>query len=108
VRYGLIGPAIANLVSFSVYNFVRYMFLWKKFALQPFSSKTLEVILIATGLYAICYFLFNQIDGLAGMIGRTLLYCILFMLIVYVRNISPDVKPIVQSVLNRLKTNKKN
>ena len=30
-KYGLIGPAIANLVSFTIYNFVRSWFLWKKF-----------------------------------------------------------------------------
>jgi len=108
VRYGLIGPAIANLVSFSVYNFVRYMFLWKKFGLQPFSIKTLEVILIATGLYAIIYLLFNQMHGFAGMVCRTFFYSIVFMITVYFRNISPDVKPIVFSVLSKLKLNKKN
>jgi O-antigen/teichoic acid export membrane protein len=102
VKYGIIGPAVANLVSFSVYNFVRYLFLWKKFHLQPFSFKTLEIILIAIVSYSIAYFLFRNFNGLVAMIGRTALFAILFLPLLYFRNISPDVKPVVQNFLKRL------
>ncbi|MEO7049996.1 MAG: hypothetical protein ABI091_32120 [Ferruginibacter sp.] len=103
VKYGIIGPAIANLVSFSVYNFTRYLFLWKKFHLQPFSMKTAEVIMIATVAYFVAHFTFIRFDGLIAMFGSTLLFAILFLPLFYFRNISPDVKPVVKNILRKIK-----
>ena len=108
VKYGLIGPAVANMVSFIVYNSVRYTFLWKKFGMQPFSMKTMEIILIATGLYAMTYFLFDKMAGLPGLIIRTVVFASLFVLAVYFRNISPDLKPIIANSLKRLGIQPKN
>lgn len=106
VRYGLIGPAIANLVSFSIYNFVRYWFLWKKFAMQPFSQKTVEVLLLAVGAYFLVYFTLGDLKGLQGLFIRTISYGIPFSVIAYQRNISPDLKPIVHSLLKRSRLSK--
>lgn len=103
-KYGLIGPAIANLVSFGVYNSVRYWFLWKKFALQPFSKKTLEVILIAVAIYFLIEFWLGGTKGMMGLIFRTFFYSLLFFLSIYYRNISPDVKPVMNSILKKLRT----
>ena len=103
IRYGLIGPAAANLISFSIYNFVRFWFLWKKFALQPFSYKTVEIIFIAVILFIITYFIFSNMQGLAGLILRTATFISLFLVALYTRNISPDVKPVVNTLMKRLK-----
>jgi hypothetical protein len=35
-EYGVVGTATANLIAITVYNFLRYFFLLKKFNLQPF------------------------------------------------------------------------
>ncbi|MEO6537613.1 MAG: polysaccharide biosynthesis C-terminal domain-containing protein, partial [Ferruginibacter sp.] len=102
VKYGILGPAIANLVSFSIYNFVRFWFLWKRFYLQPFSRKTAEIIFIAVGSYSLAYLATIKMDGLLAMIGSTGLYAALFLSLLYVRNISPDVKPIILTIKNRL------
>ncbi|MBS1497276.1 MAG: polysaccharide biosynthesis C-terminal domain-containing protein, partial [Bacteroidetes bacterium] len=100
-RYGIIGPAIANLISFCVYNYVRYLFLWKKFNLQPFSKKTAEVILLVIFSYGIAFFIFRNYHGIFAMIGRTALFALLFLPSFYYRNISPDVKPVIHTLLNR-------
>jgi O-antigen/teichoic acid export membrane protein len=105
-RYGLIGPAVANLVSFSVYNFVRFWFLWKKFAMQPFSGKTVEVLILATATYLPVYFLLNDINGLLGLFTRTIAFAVPFLLIAYYRNISPDLKPVVYALLKRARIQK--
>jgi len=102
VKYGLIGPAIANLVSFSVYNCIRYVFLLKKFNMQPFTKKTIEIFIISALGYIICYFLVSKSYGLVYIILRALIFSSFFILAVYVRNISPDVKPVLQSLLKRL------
>lgn len=100
--YGIMGPAFANLISFSVYNFVRYWFLYRRFNMQPFSIKTLEIIVIAAISYTICHSIFNMFEGLIGMILRTTSYAILFIGAVYYRKITPDLKPILKSVSTRI------
>jgi O-antigen/teichoic acid export membrane protein len=54
-NYGLIGPSISNLVAFTVYNFIRFIFLWKKFTMHPMSTHSLYTILLAAGGYYICF-----------------------------------------------------
>jgi hypothetical protein len=71
--------------------------------MQPFSLKTIEVILISGIDYLLCYLLFNKMEGLAGIILRTVLFAGIFIVTVYWRNISPDLKPIAASLLQRLK-----
>lgn len=103
VKYGIIGPAIANLVSFSIYNYVRYWFLWKKFNMQPFTNKTFEVIVIALLVYVISYYSFNKIEGMAGLTGRTILFIGLYLISIYYRKISPDVIPVIGALKQRFK-----
>ncbi len=103
VRYGLIGPAIANLVSFIVYNSIRYGFLLRKFNMQPFSNKTLEVLLIGLISFLISYFLFLGQAGILSIIFRIFTFSIFFCVPVYLRNISPDLKPVMANGIIRIR-----
>ena len=105
--YGIMGPAYANLISFSVYNFTRYWFLYKKFNMQPFSIKTLEVIIIALLAYVICYYSFNSFTGVSGMFIRTLSFIVLYVCAVYYRNITPDLQPILNALNEKINKIKK-
>lgn len=105
VRYGIVGPAIANLVSFTVYNCIRFWFLWKKFNMQPFSIKTIEIFLIAICGYLVAYTLTKNMQQLPAIIVSLLTYSSIFTAGVYWRNISPDVKPVVNNLMKRLKGN---
>lgn len=108
VKYGIVGPAIANLISFSIYNFIRYWFLYQKFNLQPFSTKTIEVILIAFFSYFIAYLLFDSFHGFWGLFTRSFIFILIFSLVIYFRNISPDLKPILANVQKRIGFKKTN
>ncbi len=103
VKYDLIGPAIANLVSFTIYNAVRYFFLLNKFNMQPFSQKTLEVLFIASVSFLAIHFLLDGKEGLLFLIIRSILFSAIFIAAVYFRNISPDVKPVLNSLQERIK-----
>jgi O-antigen/teichoic acid export membrane protein len=101
VKYGIIGPAVANLVSFSVYNFVRFWFLWKRFNMQPFTSKTLEVMGIALFAYAVCFYAFQHLEGLFGLFIRSGLFMLLYIVGIYLRKITPDLMPIIDNLKKR-------
>ncbi len=102
VQYGIIGPAAANLIAFSIYNGIRMYFLYKKFHLQPFSKKTLEIILFSILAYYLSHLATFYLNGLTGLVLRSTLFLVFISLIVYFRNISPDVKPVINSIINRL------
>lgn len=100
--YGVTGPAIANLITFTIYNSIRYWFLYKKFNLQPFSLKTFYTILLGIALYFCCFFLFRHMHGFVGMISRSVLFLVLFAAGTKLLNLSPDVKPVWQNIQKRL------
>ncbi|MEN9549217.1 MAG: hypothetical protein RIR12_1808 [Bacteroidota bacterium] len=102
-QMGLIGPAIATLISVSIYNVIRILFLWKKHRLQPFSMQTLYTLLLAGMCYAICYFSFRNMEGFIGMFVRSIAFLSLYLLGVIYFNLSPDVAPVWQTIKKRLR-----
>ena len=89
-EYGITGSAYANLLSFTIYNLVRYGFLWYRYRLQPFTPKTFYSILIAAGIYFIVTFFFNEVSGWGGLILRNLCFSVFFIGAVFVFNLTPD------------------
>ncbi len=62
-KYGVIGPAIADLFSFTAYNGIRCIFLYKVFNMQPFTIKSLYTVVLGLAGYFICYGLFSNHHG---------------------------------------------
>ena len=100
--FGVTGPAIANLISLTVYNLIRYWFLYARFSMQPFSLKTLYTLLLGIGGYTVSYYLFRDMHGFAGMILRSALFVVVFIAGVKWLELSPDVKPVWQTMLKKL------
>jgi O-antigen/teichoic acid export membrane protein len=102
-RIGILGPAISNLISFSVYNLIRYLFLWKKFGMQPFGYKTAFTLALAAVCYYFCFRLFNEYRGIQWIVIRSSIFSILFLGGMFLLKLSPDVQPVLATVKKRLK-----
>lgn len=89
-KYGIIGSAYANLLSFSVYNLIRYLFLWKKHKIQPFTVKTVYSIAISFLLYFIADKLFGEMHSWSGLFIRTGFFTMFFVTVVFVFKLTPD------------------
>lgn len=48
---GITGAAMATLLSICIWNVIKFVFLWRKYQLQPFNFQTLKVLLIATLIF---------------------------------------------------------
>jgi O-antigen/teichoic acid export membrane protein len=105
-QYDILGPAIATLVSISIYNTVRIVFLWKKFRLFPFTMQSIYTLLLAGSALVLCYFLFLNVHGIAGLILRSLVFLILYVFGVIYFRLSPDVGPVWQTITKRLRLRK--
>lgn len=101
-QYGLIGPAIAALVSISIYNIIRIIFLWKKFRLFPLTMQSLYTLLLAGSCYAVCYFAFKEMHGFSGMFVRSIVFIAIYTTGVISMKLSPDIQPVVLTIKKRL------
>lgn len=106
-RLDIIGPALANLISLTIYNFIRIVFLWKKYKLFPFTPKSIYTLNLALAVFIITWILFDSWQGLSGLFTRSIFAIILFGIGVFILNLSPDIKPIWESVFNRIRFFKK-
>lgn len=99
---GVTGPAIADLVTFSIYNAIRYVFLYRRFQMQPFTLKTLYTLLLGVAVWWICQSLFSGMSGLVGMTVRSVVFIGLYGGAALALRLSDDIGPVWQTVKKRL------
>ena len=99
---GINGPPIADLISFAIWNALRYYFLLSKYKLQPFNSKTLLTIVFAIVNYFTCYYLFRNQHNLVFMIIRSLLFVSMSMIEVLYFRLTPDIIPVWNTLLKKV------
>ncbi|GAA4324865.1 lipopolysaccharide biosynthesis protein [Flaviaesturariibacter amylovorans] len=102
MRLGIYGPALSSLLSYIVYNTIRYFFLWRRFRMQPFSAATVHTLLLAGAAYAVCYFAFRNLSGFWGMTARSAAYLVLFASGTLLLRLSPDVLPVWETAKKRM------
>lgn len=101
-KFGILGLAYANLISLTVYNFVRYAFLYKKFGLQPYTTNSLLTIIIAGISFIITWFIPLDMHWLISIIIRTLIFCLLFIPSIHISNVAPEIKDVTNKMITRL------
>ena len=106
-QYDMTGPAVANFISISIYNIVRIAFLWRKFRLFPFTRQSIYILCSAAACYGVCYFLFEGVHGMPGLIYRSALFVLLYGGIVIGFRLSPDITPVLITLKNRLRIGRK-
>lgn len=105
-QMGIIGPPIAQLISYTIYNAIRIGFLWKKFRLFPFTIKSLYAVLLAGAVLAASWVLFYSVPGLMGLFVRTLFAGGIFVAGMLLLKLTPDISPVLNTILKRLKLKK--
>jgi O-antigen/teichoic acid export membrane protein len=106
-RYGIIGPAYAELISQVVYNFIRYEFLRRKFKMQPFNKETFYTVLLGIAAIAAGYFLFTGMDGWAGIILRSIFFSGILIGGMFLLKLTPDAMQLIDVAKARIQDWKK-
>lgn len=106
-HYGIIGAGYSTLISYSVYNVIRILFLKAKFNMHPFSIKTIYAILLAFLSYSICYFAFASFHGFAAIFLKTIVFTGIYGGAIVYFDLSPDVLSIWTNVKDRTYKRKK-
>jgi O-antigen/teichoic acid export membrane protein len=101
--YGPVGTAISNLIALTVYNGIRYVFLWKKMNMQPFTVKTLYTLLLGGVCFLLTHWLFSGQQGMGWIVLRSAVFGLLYISGIVYLNLSPDVLPVWNSIRKRIR-----
>jgi O-antigen/teichoic acid export membrane protein len=101
-KMGIIGAAWSNIIAISIYNGIRILFIYKKYRMQPFTTKTIWAVVSSVAIYFIVYLLAGSRTGWIAMFVKSMVFSLLFIATAYFSNFTPDLKPILQSIRKRL------
>lgn len=106
-KYGIIGPAYAEIISQVVYNFIRYDFLRRRFGMQPFNTETLYTVLLGVTAVAATYFIFSGMEGWMGIIIRSALFSGILIAGIFLLKLTPDAMHLIGVAKTRIQDWKK-
>jgi O-antigen/teichoic acid export membrane protein len=90
-KFGLQGLAYSNLVALTLYNAVRFIFLYKKFNLQPYTWKHARFLLLSITLMLLVHFLPNADNLFMNILFQSLVYGAGFYMLAIWINPAPEI-----------------
>lgn len=102
-KFGIIGAAIATAIGSFIYNVLKYVYIWKKFDLQPFDIKSLKSLGIIVFTFLIGWILPDIIHPVFSIIYRSIIIILVFGLLTYFLKLVPEVNEKIDRKLNLLK-----
>ena len=97
--YNLEGLAYSNLMALLLYNTVRFIFIYKKFNLQPYTIKHAIFLLASIGLILLIHLFPTMNYILANILIQSLAFGICFYLLVLWINPAPEIHNMVQDFI---------
>ena len=98
---GINGAAFATALSVFIFNTIKMIFVYIKVGIQPFTIKTIQSILLITGVYfAIDFFEFYG-NVMSDICIRFALLFVLYFPLMLIFNISEDINKIAWEIWNK-------
>lgn len=106
-KFSYNGAASAILVSTILYNLLKYIYLWRKFRMQPFGLKTLKVLGLAFVAYLFSYIGDwyegnNLVENFLEIFTKGIIMVLIFGFGVYFTGVSSDLNQIVNEIRARI------
>jgi O-antigen/teichoic acid export membrane protein len=100
-EYGIQGAAIATMLSIFLYNLIKYIFVWIKFSMQPFSLNYLWLILFS----AISLLLISMLPELTiipNIMVTSVILVLLYVFPVWWLKLSDDFNLLIRQIMNKV------
>jgi O-antigen/teichoic acid export membrane protein len=100
--YGIVGTAIGSLIAVVLFNFIRFFYIKRIYALQPFSWRNGLTLLVAGGLtFALYSITFHEFIWI-NLILKSVIFIVAFAFVVIRFNISPDITELYNMARSRV------
>ena len=99
--YGNNGAALATLIVVAVFVIVKIIYVKSKLRMQPFTLKTVLVLLLTAIIFGLFYFIELDFNPLLNILLRSVFITITYLFISYKLNISNEFKQLVLSLIKK-------
>lgn len=101
--YHINGAALATLFSLTVYNVIKFVFIYVKFGMQPFSIQSIKVLILGLLVYFLVCFVPNTGNPFVDTFINSLLAGSLYVFSILALKISPDLNVLFKQIIKRIK-----
>ncbi|MFY0673646.1 MAG: polysaccharide biosynthesis C-terminal domain-containing protein [Bacteroidia bacterium] len=102
-KYGILGASLASALSIVSTSMLKVLFVYIKFGLQPFSSKSILAILIGLGAFGAAYFVPLTNIFVADILLKTSIFCVIFIPLVIRSKLSTDANEMVYNGVKKIR-----
>ncbi|WP_309642104.1 oligosaccharide flippase family protein [Flavobacterium sp.] len=102
--YGIVGSALATLISVIVYNTIKLWFVVKKMDLFPFTKNTLRSFVIITLVFLTFYFWDFPFHPILSIVLKSILITLVYGYWNYKWLISVEINQVINNFIRRLKS----
>lgn len=102
-EHGITGSGYALLISMFTFNTIRYIFIWHKFGLQPFSLNTLKALGTGAVAYFACYYLLPDLGNLyINIFVSGICFTLLFVAGTLLLRVSEDINSTFFAIFHKI------
>ena len=98
--YGITGAGIATMLSITLYNLLKLIFIKRKFNLFPFTKDTIVIILIAAITFVAGIFIPSSEIAILNLIYKTAIIVALYYILIKIFKLKADIIDIVEKYLH--------
>jgi O-antigen/teichoic acid export membrane protein len=102
--YGIVGAALATLISVIVYNTIKLLFVVKKMDLYPFTAKTLHSFTIIIVVFLLFYFWDFSFYPIVSIALKSVLISVVYVFLNYKWIISTEINAVLDKFIGKLKS----
>lgn len=101
--YGITGAAFATFLSITIANTMRFIYVWFRWKIQPFSYKHLIAILLVLITFGVAYLIpIANLHPILSIIIRSIVITLIFVPAIWYLKLSEDINDMIQNVWNKI------
>lgn len=94
-KYGVVGAAYATLVSLTLFNVAKYIFIAVKWKMSPFSGSTFVILLVGLLTAAIVYVIPHAGNPIISILMKSTMITVIYGGLIYKLKLSDEINQIV-------------
>ncbi len=105
-QFGIIGAAYSNLGAVSIYNMVRFGFIYKKYGWQPYGFAHIKILLVSLLIFIAVYAVPFIVNIYIDTVFKTVLFAGLYITAILRMNVSEEFNLTAKNMMNRVRRRK--
>ena len=101
-KWGLTGAGISYLITMFLHGLLKYLFVWQKFKLSPFTMKHIPLLILSAIIFLLFWYFPMPFSPILNILIRSALTTALFVFGIWKMNISPDINQLIKVIFEKI------